>query len=67
MTFYSNGLQQRDYVHVDDVVDLIERCLDKNNDRLPGAVMNVCTKTLTSVRDVIQCAEKAFETKLDYT
>jgi len=66
MTFFSDGMQQRDYVHVDDVVDLIERCLDKANERLPGSVMNVCTKTLTSVRDIISCAEKAFETKLDY-
>lgn len=63
LTFYSTGRQQRDYVHVDDVVDLINRCLE--DDRAKGGVFNVCTGTLTSVRDIIGYAEKAFG-KLDY-
>ena len=57
-TFYSTGNQKRDYVHVDDVVKLIELCIDKPKAR--GQIYNVCTGTLTSVKDVVQSAVVAF-------
>ena len=57
-TFYSTGTQKRDYVHVDDVVRLVESCLD--NPKAKGQTYNVCTSTLTSVHDVIQSAMAAF-------
>lgn len=57
-TFYSTGDQKRDYVHVDDVVKLIELCIDKP--KAKGQIYNVCTGTLTSVKDVVQSAIKAF-------
>jgi nucleoside-diphosphate-sugar epimerase len=57
-TFYSNGEQKRDYVHVDDVVKLIELCINKPTAR--GQIYNVCTGTLTSVKDVVESAVTAF-------
>jgi len=57
-TFYSNGEQKRDYVHVDDVVKLIELCVNKSEAK--GQIYNVCTGTLTSVKDVVQSAVIAF-------
>ena len=57
--FYSNGKQVRDYVHVDDVVNLIELCLSKEEAK--NEIFNVCTNTLTSVRDIIGYAESAFQ------
>lgn len=63
LEFYSNGQQVRDYVHVDDVVRLIELCLD--DPRAANQIFNVCTGTLTSVLDIISYAETAFDVKLD--
>lgn len=60
--FYSDGNQVRDYVHVDDVVSMIELCLKKSTNQ----TYNVCTSTLTSVKDIIGYAESAFDMKLDY-
>lgn len=57
-TFYSTGKQQRDYVHVDDVVELIEICL--SNSRAKSKIYNVCSGTLTSVNDVVSYALEAF-------
>ena len=65
ITFYSDGYQQRDYVHVDDVVRMIEYCLPSSN-RTKGQTFNLCSGTLTSVRDIIGYAEKAFNKKLEY-
>lgn len=64
MTFYSNGEQQRDYIHVDDVVTMIEACI--SNPKAKQETFNLCTGTLTSVKDIIGYAEKAFEKKFDY-
>jgi nucleoside-diphosphate-sugar epimerase len=61
--FYSNGKQVRDYIHVDDVVNLIELCLVKEEAK--NEIFNVCTNTLTSVRDIISYAEKAFELEIN--
>ena len=57
-TFYSTGEQKRDYVHVDDVVKLIELCVNRSTAK--GQTYNVCTGTLTSVKDVIDSAVTAF-------
>ena len=63
LVFYSNGEQQRDYVHVDDVVKIIETCIQNAY----NVRFNVCTHTTTSVKDIIGYAEKAFNKKLNYT
>jgi nucleoside-diphosphate-sugar epimerase len=64
MNFYSDGAQLRDYIHVDDVVSLIELCIE--NETSIGEIYNLSTGTVTSVNDIIRYAEKAFNTKLDY-
>ncbi len=63
-TFYSNGEQQRDYVHVDDVTEMIMLSIEVPE--AAGEIFNVCTGTLTSVKDVISYAEKTFG-KFNYT
>jgi len=47
---HSNGNQARDYIHVDDVVKLINICLEKH----PDGTFNVCTGTLLSVNQIVQ-------------
>ena len=58
LTFYSNGEQLRDYIHVDDVVTMIECCV--NMPEASKQTFNLCTETLTSMKDIIGFAEKAF-------
>ena len=58
LTFYSTGEQLRDYVHVDDVVTMIEACI--NSPKSSKRTFNLCSETLTSVKDIIGYAEKAF-------
>ena len=65
LVFYSDGKQQRDYVHVDDVVNMIELCL--TNDNAKNQTFNLCTNTLTSVKDIIGWAKDAFDTDFNYT
>lgn len=47
---HSDGHQARDYIHVDDVVKLIDVCLKK----CPNDTFNVCTETLTSVNQIVK-------------
>ena len=47
---HSDGKQQRDYIHVDDVVRLVDICLDKK----PNDTFNVCTGTLISVNQIVE-------------
>lgn len=49
-TLHSTGEQKRDYIHVDDVVKLIDICLDVK----PNDTFNVCTGTLLSVNQIVQ-------------
>ena len=61
-TFYSNGYQSRDYIHVDDVINLLQLCI--LNPKANGEVFNVCSGTLHSVRDIIQYASEAFNIEI---
>jgi len=54
---HSDGEQKRDYVHVDDVVKLIDICLEKK----PDDTFNVCTGTLISVNQIVNCIRELFE------
>lgn len=58
LTFYSNGQQLRDYIHVDDVASMIEACI--KSPKSHKRTFNLCSETLTSVKDIIGYAEKAF-------
>jgi len=46
---HSDGEQKRDYIHVDDVVRLIDICLEKK----PDDTFNVCTGSLISVNQIV--------------
>jgi UDP-glucose 4-epimerase len=65
LVFYSNGLQMRDYVHVNDVVTMITSCINKPESK--NQTFNLCTGTMTSVLEIINYAEQAFNTKLVYS
>lgn len=57
---HSDGLQQRDYIHVDDVVRLVDACLvQKPNDNF-----NVCTGKLLSVLEIVDLVRSALGTDL---
>lgn len=56
IVFYSSGNHPRDYIHVDDVVSMIEKVMPRTDRQ----IFNVCTGTLTSVNNIIVYAEKAF-------
>jgi nucleoside-diphosphate-sugar epimerase len=49
---HSDGEQSRDYVYVNDVVDLIEKCLNINSKG--HSTFNVSTGTLTSVKNILE-------------
>ena len=57
---YSDGNQVRDYIHVNDVVRLIDICLEKN----PNDTFNVCTNTLLSVREIVEYVKDQFGSDL---
>ncbi len=57
---YGDGLQTRDFVYVDDVVDAFVRAAGPT----PRAVYNVGTGVETSIRDVIAAAEASAGTTL---
>lgn len=50
-----NGEQVRDFIHVEDIVSMIEVCLDKK----PNDVFNVCTGQVVSVNQVGQWVAEA--------
>ena len=50
---HGTGLQARDYVDVEDVISIILRCL---RDDAGNETYNVCSQTLTSVRDIARIA-----------
>jgi len=58
---HSDGSQSRDYVYVDDVVDLIEKCLASKG--LKSNIFNVSTQTLTSVSDILESVKKGMKSK----
>lgn len=60
---HSNGEQKRDYVHVDDVVKLIDKCLDKK----PNDTFNVCTGSLLSVNEIVSYVCEVFNTNIEPT
>ena len=57
---HSDGEQKRDYIHVDDVVKLIDVCLDKK----PDDTFNVCTGTLISVNEIANYICEVFDTDI---
>jgi len=48
INFHGDGNQKRDYIHIDDVINLIDICLYKQ----PRSIYNVCSGELLSVNDI---------------
>lgn len=55
---HGNGLQSRDYVHVDDVVQLIDLVLHSNNS---NTEFNVCTGQMMSVKQILSKVQSTLE------
>ena len=60
-TLHGTGNQSRDYVHVDDVVKLIELVIDSDS---ANTVFNVCTGKMLSVRDILAQIQLTMKTSL---
>ena len=62
-TFYSDGEQKRDYVYVNDLINLVEICLNRND--ISGEIFNVASGTAYSVKDIynIFCNNFGFHIK----
>jgi UDP-glucose 4-epimerase len=57
---HSDGEQKRDYIHVDDVVRLIDICLEKK----PDDTFNVCTGSLISVNQIVNYVLDVFDSNI---
>lgn len=60
-----NGEQRRDFIHVNDVIEMLEICLHKK----PNDTFNVCTGKTISINDMARWAREALDCKhieLDY-
>jgi nucleoside-diphosphate-sugar epimerase len=60
---HSTGEQARDYIHVDDVVKLIDLCLGKK----PDDTFNVCTGSLLSVNQIVKYVCETFDSSIKPT
>jgi len=58
---HSDGNQSRDYVYVDDVVSMIERCMEK----LPNDTFNVCSGRKISVNEIVEIVKKALSVDIE--
>lgn len=58
---HSHGNQVRDYIYVDDVVTLINKCLEKK----PNDTFNVCTNTLVSVNDIVKFVKEELNSDIE--
>jgi nucleoside-diphosphate-sugar epimerase len=57
---HSTGEQARDYIHVDDLVKLIDICLEKK----PNDTFNVCTGSLLSVNQIVKYVRETFDSSI---
>jgi len=58
---HSTGNQQRDYIHVDDVIEIIKQCIINK----PNTTFNVCTEQLLSVRDIVSCVQESLNVSIE--
>lgn len=57
---HSDGSQRRDYIHVNDVVNFVELCLQKK----PNLTLNVCSEQTLSVREIIECIQEEIKSEI---
>jgi nucleoside-diphosphate-sugar epimerase len=58
---HSDGNQSRDYVHVDDVVRMVEMCMEQ----LPNDTFNICSGTKVSVKEIVETVKDALQTDIE--
>ena len=61
--FYSSGEQKRDYIYVDDVSRLIEKCFE--NESSQGQIFNACSGNTYSVKEIYELFKKHFGSDLE--
>jgi nucleoside-diphosphate-sugar epimerase len=61
-TFFSDGHQKRDYVYVDDVIEMIDLIISRSD--ISGQIFNVCTNKAHSVREIYEIYQNAFNKSL---
>jgi nucleoside-diphosphate-sugar epimerase len=58
---HSSGEQLRDYVYVDDVIKIINCCLEKK----PIGIFNVCSGQVLSVKQIVSCVKDALNSTIE--
>jgi dTDP-L-rhamnose 4-epimerase len=61
LTLFEDGKESRDFIHVDDVTDVLSKCLEKSF--FPNTVINVGSGKGTSVKEVATELSLAFDQK----
>lgn len=62
VVFYSNGKQKRDYVYIDDLCSLVDKCI--KNPLSNGEIFNCCTGNTHSVQDIFETFKKLTESDI---
>lgn len=62
-TFYSDGTQSRDYIYVEDLIDLIILCIEGKNKGFE--VLNVSSNKSYSVNEIFKIAKKIINTNIE--
>jgi UDP-glucose 4-epimerase len=55
---HSNGEQKRDYIHIDDVINLILKFTDLDK-KFDEHIYNVCSNRLISLKEIVECIRKS--------
>ena len=58
---HSNGLQKRDYINIDDVINFLNCCLEKQ----PNTTLNVCTGKTITVRDIVDIVKRTLNVNIE--
>lgn len=58
---HSDGNQSRDYVHVDDVIHMVELCMEHK----PNDTFNVCSGITISVKEIVETAKDALQSDVE--
>lgn len=62
-TFYSDGTQSRDYIYVEDLIDLMILCIESKNKGFE--VLNVSSNKSYSVNEIFEIAKKIINTNIE--
>lgn len=58
---HSNGLQRRDYVYIEDVIQFLNLCLSKT----PNTTLNVCSGITVSVVDIVNMVKNILNVNIE--